>query len=186
MEPLDRETAAKWKVGLVLDQARSCSGARHPGSHVAADALDTARQISSGSTSRILLESRRRLHVDVHHVSAHDDAPPLPRNDRRHCFFCFVFSLSLPHLSNKNGSMWCRFVFMALMEYCLVNIILGDSDAVKPPAAEAPKPEKVFDLAAKVSRRLSLGVASVKRIKTSGNEKEKSCDRETLLLLTLR
>ena len=42
-----------------------------------------------------------------------------------------------------------RFVFMALMEYCLVNIILGDSDAPKP-AAEPPKPEKVFDLAAKV------------------------------------
>jgi hypothetical protein len=41
---------------------------------------------------------------------------------------------------------------MALMEYCLVNIILGDSDAPKPPTAEAPKPEKVFDLAAKVSR----------------------------------
>ena len=42
-----------------------------------------------------------------------------------------------------------RFVFMALMEYCLVNIILGDSDAPKP-ASEPPKPEKVFDLAAKV------------------------------------
>ena len=41
---------------------------------------------------------------------------------------------------------------MALMEYCLVNILLGDSDAPKPPSAEAPKPEKVFDLAAKVSR----------------------------------
>ena len=42
-----------------------------------------------------------------------------------------------------------RFVFMALMEYCLVNIILGDSDGPKP-ANEPPKPEKVFDLAAKV------------------------------------
>ena len=42
-----------------------------------------------------------------------------------------------------------RFVFMALMEYCLVNIILGDSDVPKP-ANEPPKPEKVFDLAAKV------------------------------------
>lgn len=38
---------------------------------------------------------------------------------------------------------------MALMEYCLVNIILGDSDGPKP-ANEPPKPEKVFDLAAKV------------------------------------
>jgi len=49
------------------------------------------------------------------------------------------------------------FVFMALMEYCLVNIILGDSDAVKPPAAEAPKPEKVFDLAAKENARMLMG-----------------------------
>ncbi|KAK3907261.1 Glycine receptor subunit alpha-2 [Frankliniella fusca] len=42
------------------------------------------------------------------------------------------------------------FVFMALMEYCLVNIVLGDSDAPKPP----PDPnkqdkDKIFDLAAK-------------------------------------
>lgn len=35
------------------------------------------------------------------------------------------------------------------MEYCLVNIILGDSDVPKT-ANEPPKPEKVFDLAAKV------------------------------------
>ena len=42
---------------------------------------------------------------------------------------------------------------MALMEYCLVNIILGDSDAPKP-ASEPPKPEKVFDLAAKVIKGL--------------------------------
>lgn len=40
---------------------------------------------------------------------------------------------------------------MALMEYCLVNIVLGDSDAPKPP----PDPnkqdkDKIFDLAAKV------------------------------------
>jgi hypothetical protein len=43
-----------------------------------------------------------------------------------------------------------RFVFMALMEYCLVNIVLGDSDGPKP-APEAQKPDKVFDLAARVS-----------------------------------
>ena len=41
------------------------------------------------------------------------------------------------------------------MEYCLVNIILGDSEGPKPPTAEAPKPEKVFDLAAKVTKTLS-------------------------------
>jgi hypothetical protein len=38
---------------------------------------------------------------------------------------------------------------MALMEYCLVNIVLGDSDGPPKPAPE-PKPDKVFDLAAKV------------------------------------
>jgi len=53
------------------------------------------------------------------------------------------------------------FVFMALMEYCLVNIVLGDSDA--PAAKPAPPPpppcsstadsaklDKIFDIAAKV------------------------------------
>jgi len=43
-----------------------------------------------------------------------------------------------------------RFVFMALMEYCLVNIVLGDSDGPKRPP-ENQKPDKVFDLAARVS-----------------------------------
>lgn len=38
---------------------------------------------------------------------------------------------------------------MALMEYCLVNIVLGDNDCPKPP--EPPKIDKIFDLAAKVS-----------------------------------
>lgn len=41
-----------------------------------------------------------------------------------------------------------RFVFMALMEYCLVNIVLGDSDLPKPP--EPAKQDKIFELAAKV------------------------------------
>jgi hypothetical protein len=38
---------------------------------------------------------------------------------------------------------------MALMEYCLVNIVLGDSDGPKS-TPEPPKPDRVFDLAAKV------------------------------------
>jgi hypothetical protein len=54
------------------------------------------------------------------------------------------------------------FVFMALMEYCLVNIVLGDSDAA--PAKPAPPPpppssstaastklDKIFDIADKVT-----------------------------------
>ncbi|KAL1110359.1 hypothetical protein AAG570_007890 [Ranatra chinensis] len=43
------------------------------------------------------------------------------------------------------------FVFLALMEYCLVNIVLGDSDG-KPP--EPPKPETIY-VTAKNSRLLS-------------------------------
>ncbi|XP_024943133.1 glycine receptor subunit alpha-3 isoform X3 [Cephus cinctus] len=56
------------------------------------------------------------------------------------------------------------FVFMALMEYCLVNIVLGDNDA--PPAKPPPPPpppssstgtdttklDKIFDIATKVTR----------------------------------
>ncbi|EZA47107.1 Glycine receptor subunit alpha-3 [Ooceraea biroi] len=51
------------------------------------------------------------------------------------------------------------FVFMALMEYCLVNIVLGDSDAPAKPAPPPPPPsssiadsaklDKIFDIAAK-------------------------------------
>jgi hypothetical protein len=40
---------------------------------------------------------------------------------------------------------------MALMEYCLVNIILGDPDTPKI-ANKSPKPEKIFDLASKVCK----------------------------------
>lgn len=55
------------------------------------------------------------------------------------------------------------FVFMALMEYCLVNIVLGDSDApaAKPAAKPAAPPsssgtdtaklDKIFDIATKVT-----------------------------------
>ena len=52
------------------------------------------------------------------------------------------------------------FVFMALMEYCLVNIVLGDSDAPPKPAPPPPPPsssgsdtaklDKIFDIATKV------------------------------------
>ncbi|XP_046682947.1 glycine receptor subunit alpha-2 isoform X2 [Homalodisca vitripennis] len=46
------------------------------------------------------------------------------------------------------------FVFMALMEYCLVNIVLGDSDLPQKPP-EPLKPDKIFDLAAKNARLLT-------------------------------
>ncbi|KAK0173521.1 hypothetical protein PV328_006705 [Microctonus aethiopoides] len=60
------------------------------------------------------------------------------------------------------------FVFMALMEYCLVNIVLGDNDAppaFKPPPPPAPpttstgagdstKLDKIFDIATKKSATL--------------------------------
>lgn len=45
---------------------------------------------------------------------------------------------------------------MALMEYCLVNIVLGDSNAPKPPPP--PKTENVFELAAKENSLLLSGV----------------------------
>lgn len=53
------------------------------------------------------------------------------------------------------------FVFMALMEYCLVNIVLGDSDTPPKPAPPPPPPsssgpdsaklDKIFDIATKVT-----------------------------------
>lgn len=62
------------------------------------------------------------------------------------------------------------FVFMALMEYCLVNIVLGDSDMPppkKPPPAPAPpasssgtdsaKLDKIFDIASKENAMLLSG-----------------------------
>ncbi|CAH0381555.1 unnamed protein product [Bemisia tabaci] len=49
------------------------------------------------------------------------------------------------------------FVFMALMEYCLVNIVLGDSDLPPKPQPEPAKPDKLFELAAKENARLLTG-----------------------------
>ncbi|XP_015188264.1 PREDICTED: glycine receptor subunit alpha-3 isoform X4 [Polistes dominula] len=70
------------------------------------------------------------------------------------------------------------FVFMALMEYCLVNIVLGDSDApaAKPPPPPAPpssstteatKLDRIFDIATKSSE------AQERRLLGGGS----SCDR---------
>ncbi|KOX73989.1 Glycine receptor subunit alpha-3, partial [Melipona quadrifasciata] len=59
------------------------------------------------------------------------------------------------------------FVFMALMEYCLVNIVLGDSDAPPKPAPPPPPPssscsdaaklDKIFDIATKKKRSPPTG-----------------------------
>ncbi|XP_042218928.1 glycine receptor subunit alpha-2-like isoform X2 [Homarus americanus] len=51
------------------------------------------------------------------------------------------------------------FVFMALIEYAVVNIILGDGsgEAAKGPAKPEPKPSKATELAIKESRRFLLG-----------------------------
>ncbi|XP_043523841.1 glycine receptor subunit alphaZ1 isoform X1 [Frieseomelitta varia] len=59
------------------------------------------------------------------------------------------------------------FVFMALMEYCLVNIVLGDSDAPPKPAPPPPPPssscsdaaklDKIFDIATKENAILLSG-----------------------------
>ena len=45
---------------------------------------------------------------------------------------------------------------MALMEYCLVNIVLGDNDGSKT-GSETTKLEKIFDLTSKVRRRRRRG-----------------------------
>ncbi|XP_045599157.1 glycine receptor subunit alpha-2 [Procambarus clarkii] len=51
------------------------------------------------------------------------------------------------------------FVFMALIEYAVVNIILGDGsgETAKGPTKPEPKPSKATDLAIKESRRFLLG-----------------------------
>lgn len=44
---------------------------------------------------------------------------------------------------------------MALMEYCLVNIVLGDNEGPKPP--QPPKPDNIFDIAARENSLLLSG-----------------------------
>ncbi|EEB18654.1 glycine receptor alpha-2 chain precursor, putative [Pediculus humanus corporis] len=51
------------------------------------------------------------------------------------------------------------FVFMALMEYCLVNIVLGDNDGSKT-GSETTKLEKIFDLTSKENSRLITNPAT--------------------------
>lgn len=48
---------------------------------------------------------------------------------------------------------------MALMEYCLVNIVLGDSDAPKP--SQPPKVETIFDIAARENSLLLTAAPKV-------------------------
>lgn len=50
---------------------------------------------------------------------------------------------------------------MALMEYCLVNIVLGDSDAPKPPP---PEPGKVFFLKPSIFLKVILGLIQFRAI----------------------
>lgn len=49
---------------------------------------------------------------------------------------------------------------MALMEYCLVNIVLGDSDLPKPPQPPK-KPDTIFDMAAKENSFLISGAQKI-------------------------
>ncbi|XP_020296883.1 glycine receptor subunit alpha-3 isoform X1 [Pseudomyrmex gracilis] len=82
------------------------------------------------------------------------------------------------------------FVFMALMEYCLVNIVLGDSDtpaksASPPPppppslpsssTADSAKLDKIFDIAAKVQEAVYIMKIQVVIIITQENAMLLSC-----------
>ncbi|XP_050308168.1 glycine receptor subunit alpha-3 isoform X2 [Anthonomus grandis grandis] len=62
------------------------------------------------------------------------------------------------------------FVFMALMEYCLVNIVLGDSDLPKPPS-EKRKSTTIFDMppSAKAENSLLLGGGPQRQIPPINN-----------------
>ena len=51
---------------------------------------------------------------------------------------------------------------MALMEYCLVNIVLGDSDPL-PSKKHPPKIEKFFDVATKNGKRGSKTVENIEQ-----------------------
>nr|XP_023017647.1 glycine receptor subunit alpha-2 [Leptinotarsa decemlineata]XP_023017648.1 glycine receptor subunit alpha-2 [Leptinotarsa decemlineata] len=67
------------------------------------------------------------------------------------------------------------FVFMALMEYCLVNIVLGDSDAPKPPPKKTnPPPNNVFEM---VSKDNSLLLAAPKSAQPPANSAHKQRTR---------
>ncbi|XP_023017647.2 histamine-gated chloride channel isoform X1 [Leptinotarsa decemlineata] len=67
------------------------------------------------------------------------------------------------------------FVFMALMEYCLVNIVLGDSDAPKPPPKKTnPPPNNVFEM---VSKDNSLLLAAPKSTQPPANSAHKQRTR---------
>ncbi|XP_017778610.1 PREDICTED: glycine receptor subunit alpha-2 isoform X2 [Nicrophorus vespilloides] len=63
------------------------------------------------------------------------------------------------------------FVFMALMEYCLVNIVLGDSDAPKPPAP--PKKDPIFE----VAKENSLLLTAAKKVPPSPSPAQKARNR---------
>ncbi|KAJ8965668.1 hypothetical protein NQ317_015556 [Molorchus minor] len=54
------------------------------------------------------------------------------------------------------------FVFMALMEYCLVNIVLGDSDGPKPPAPKKPSAtNNIFEMTSKENSLLLSGTPKI-------------------------
>ena len=56
-------------VGIILDTARRSTGTRDTGCDVVVDVGYAARQITGHFTTRFRLESSRRLHVYLLHVS---------------------------------------------------------------------------------------------------------------------
>ena len=56
-------------VDLLLAASRNGAGSGHLGRNVTADTIDAARQIAGRPAARFLFEGRRRLYVNLHHVS---------------------------------------------------------------------------------------------------------------------
>lgn len=72
------------------------------------------------------------------------------------------------------------FVFMALMEYCLVNIVLGDNEAPKGPP-ESIMIDKIFNLAAKVSfaTHSVIPITEITKLKFYICRKSRECQKVT-------
>lgn len=105
-----------------MDSARRRSSKGHSWSYFTSNIVYSTCQVTSFSSSSLLFENRRCFHVNLYHVKY---------------LILFISSkvvytkrplkISKFHYSTtKRFYFSYRFVFMALMEYCVVTIVLGD------------------------------------------------------------